>query len=254
MEEEIEYLKSNTTYGNALEKSWKNNKKSKDFEFEILLAHQCESNNLELSYEESVNPENEKTVDFATTLGDIKINIELVRVGLNKGIRALQESKNSGELTGYTLESDATNPDFQTATQAIKLQMGLLEKVHKFIEVSSTTINIICVDCTNFHVGRMDHDDVAVVMWGKPYNPFFGEHFNGERIKGILEDSYEKRGSDLFKTNISAVIFVPRLKHLPLNYAYMAINNRQAGDHIKLVLETIGQNNPFTEIKICRLP
>ncbi len=251
MKEAIELLKSKTQYGDALSNKLESSKNRPDIEFEILFAHQCESNDLQLSYEVSINPENDKTVDFSAELNSVQLNMELVRVGHNIEISALIKASTS---SGYTLTTDNKNPHFRPEAQDIKLQTSLLEKVEKFNEVSSRSINIICVDCSNVHVGRMDIDDVATVMWGKPYNPYFGARWEGERIKGMLEDNYDKRGADLFKSNISAVIFVTTLKYLPLNYAYIAFNNRLATDHVALVLETLKMNKAFTDIIRCPLP
>ncbi len=246
MNEAIELLKQKNNYERLVGK-WEKTR-NLDYGFEILFAHQCESNGLELTHETSANQSNEKTVDFSTIIDGITLNVELVRIGINKGIREL---KRSDELEGYILGSDDENPDFRTGAQIIKLQWGILEKVEKFATPDEKTINVICVDCTNVHAGMLDEHDVAIAMWGRPYDPIWVERWEGNRIQGILEADYSQRGSAQFETDISAVMFVRKLKSFPLNQAYVALNNLLGLKHRQLVIETLKKNSAFTNIAIC---
>lgn len=64
---------------------------SEELAFEILFAYQMEQVGDAVQYEVSVNANSQKTVDFQVTSNSINLNIELFRVGVNKGIKELQK-------------------------------------------------------------------------------------------------------------------------------------------------------------------
>ena len=218
-----------------------------DIGFELLFANQCESSGIELGYEKVVN-DTEKSIDFQANTGDFVVNFELYRVDLNEGIREL---KRKDELKGYRLESDAKEQHFRTAAQIIKLQWGLLEKVDKFKKPDNRTINLLCIDCTNVHAGMLDEHDVAITMWGKPYNSLWTEKWEGSKLLGILEDGYTQRGYKKFRECISAVVFIPKQKALLLNGGYVAINHLQSKEHREATITALKQLKGFESIRVC---
>lgn len=250
MEEAIKYLSAKDSKYSKLLSRYKENG-SEELAFEILFAYQMEQVGDAVQYEVSVNADSQKTVDFQVTANSINLNIELFRVGVNKGIKELQKQN---ELTGYVLSSDAKEEDFRTAAQIIKLQWGILEKVEKFGEPSESNVNIICIDCSNVHAGMLDCHDVAITMWGKPYASMWVERWDGERICGMLEDDYDQKRSDLLKSHISAVIFIPKLKWNPLNAAFVAFNNLLDHEHLDMALTALQAHSAFTDIGVCRRP
>ena len=218
-----------------------------DIAFELFFAHQCESNGVELGYEKIVN-DTEKSIDFQVQADEFTVNFELYRVDHNEGIREL---KRNDALAGYSIESDAKKPHFRTAAQIIKLQWGILEKVEKFKAPDNKTINILCIDCTNVHAGMLDEHDVAITMWGNPYNPFWQEKWEGKKLLGILEDGYKQRGFQKFRDCISAVIFVQKQKALLLNNAYIAINHMHPKEHREATISAVKLLKGFENIKLC---
>lgn len=246
MKEIINFLDNSGKHGQLLAK-W-HERKDDEIRFEVLFAYWCESRNLSLNYEASVNPDNDKTVDFNFITGNgITVNLELVRPDLNKGIK----DQLTGEvLQGYILTSNHPDPDFRTCAQQIKLQWALLEKVEKFPTYSEKTINIIVADCSNIHAGMFDHHDLCMAMYGHSYNPIWQEYWEGRKLIGMWEKGYNQRGSSEFCERISAVIFVPKQKVELLNDALTAINSLMSIKHRQLILDELKLFQSFIDVKV----
>lgn len=164
--EYLEQLRSQPGFSGLVER-WER-EENPDIGFEVVVAAELIGERISLNYEVSVNPENQKTVDFQFNFVDIGCNLELVRIGLNDTLASIRETC---ESSGFILASDNQNEDLRTAAQIIKLQWGMLEKVGKFPEATENSVYIIVVDCTNVHAGMFDCHDVAIAMFGRPYDP-----------------------------------------------------------------------------------
>jgi len=246
VEKIIEYLEYSGKYEQLLAKWYERN--DDEIRFEILFAFWCENRNLTLNYEIGVNSDNDKTVDFNfITNNGVFVNLELVRPGLNTGIR----NQLSGDvLQGYILTSNHHDPDFRTCAQQIKLQWALLEKVSKFPELSEKTINIIVVDCSNVHAGMFDHHDLGMAMYGYPSNPIWREYWEGKKLIGMWEEGYDQRNSQDFCERVSGVIFVPEQKVELLEEALIAINPLINKKYRKLILDELKTYKAFVDVKV----
>lgn len=222
---------------------------SPDISFELTVAAELLEEGIELQYEVNVNSDNDKSVDFQFQVSNKYCNLELVRIGLNETLASIRESC---ESAGFILTSDNDIEDFRTAAQVIKLQWGLLEKADKFPEASTTNVNVIAVDCTNVHGGMMDCHDVAITMFGRPYEAHWTEFWNGQRITGIWEDSYAQRGSAKFRSSVSAVIFFRIHRNGFNEEVYVAINPYLTEENTQATLEVLQSNSKFQSLRFCR--
>lgn len=246
MEEIIEFLEQSGKHEQLLAKWHERN--DDEIRFEVLFAYWCEDRGLSLNYEASVNPDNDKTVDFNfITNNDVTVNLELVRPDLNKGIR---DQLTGDVLQGYILTSNHQDPNFRTCAQQIKLQWALLEKVGKFPELSEKTINIIVVDCTNVHAGMFDHHDLRMTMYGYLGNPVWQEYWEGKKLIGMWEKGYSQRNSKDFCERISAVIFVPKQRVELLAEALTALNPLKCEAHRQLILDELKKYQAFIDVQV----
>jgi hypothetical protein len=246
MDEIVEYLEQSGKYEQLLA-NW-HQRNDDETRFEVLFAFWCESRGLTLNYEVSVNPDNDKTIDFNfITNNDVTINLELVRPDLNKGIK---DQLSGDVLQGYILTSNHQDPDFRTCAQQIKLQWALLEKVEKFPELSETTINIIVADCSNVHAGMFDRHDLEMAMYGYPGNPIWQEYWEGKKLIGMWENGYNQRGSEKFCERISAVFFVPKQTTELLEKALTALNPLNSKEHRRLIIDELKKYQAFVDVQV----
>jgi len=247
MEDVIQFLECTKKYNQLLSR-WRE-RQNEHIRFEVLFAFHCESNGLTLNYEVEANLENDKTVDFGfETDNGVNVNIELVRPDLNQALKA--QINSSGELQGYFLTSNDKDPNFRTCAQLIKLQWGLLEKVHKFSEINAKTINIIVVDCSNVHAGMFDRHDLEMAMYGRSSNPIWQEYWEGNKLLGMWEKGYNQRNSDIFCSRISTVFFVPKQSSNILKDAMAAINPLQTHDYRVQMFEVMKGCKAYINVKV----
>ncbi len=196
--------------------------------FEMVFAYWLEDSGIIPEYEKNVNPENNKSVDFAFLFHGVSYNLELVRVehsdAVMEHIQAQQAADSIFHSYELLISSDHNNPYFRTAAQLIRLQEKILEKVDKFGLPSNKVLSIIIVDCTNIHSGRIDDDDVRIIAFGLAMNPVWQEFWNGKRLKGLFEADFTARNSKELRKKISAIIFLSELKPGALKNSYFVVN------------------------------
>ena len=196
--------------------------------FEMVFAYWLEDAGITSGYEQRVNAENDKTVDFVATVHGLNYEMELVRIEHSDELMKNLETQKAAEdflpIYGLLLSSDHENEYFQTAAQLIRLQEKILEKVDKFGEPSDNTLALIVVDCSNIHLGMLDDDDVRMTAYGKPRQREFQEYFRGLRVKGLFEEDFKPRQADSLRRKISAVVFVTELKPGALEESLVAVN------------------------------
>ncbi|MBI5042153.1 MAG: hypothetical protein HZB57_13410 [Gammaproteobacteria bacterium] len=221
------YLQGLGRYSALLERYIKN-PKDRSIWFEMVFAYWLEDAGITPSYEQRVNTENDKTVDFVASMEGWNYQMELVRIEHSDEIMKDLEAQKAGDdflpIIGLLLSSDHENEYFQTAAQLIRLQEKALEKVDKFGEPSENTLALIVVDCSNIHSGMLDSDDVRMTAYGKPKQREFQEYFRGLRLKGLFEEDYKVRQAESLRRKICAVVFVTELKPEALQESFVAIN------------------------------
>ena len=221
------YLESFGRYGALLERYIKD-PKDRSIWFEMVFAYWLEDAGITPSYEQRVNAENDKTVDFVATVKGWNYEMELVRVEHSEEIMKDLEVQKAADdflpIYDLLLSSDHKNKYFQTAAQLIRLQEKVLEKVDKFGEPSENTLALIVVDCSNIHSGMLDDDDVRMTAYGKPRQREYQEYFRGLRLKGLFEEDFKVRQAEPLRRKISAVVFVKELKPGALDESFVAVN------------------------------
>lgn len=212
----------------ALLERYASNPHDRSIWFEMVFAYWLEDAGITPAYEQSVNTENEKTVDFVATVEGVTYQMELVRIEhsdeIMQDLEAQMATDEVAPIYGLLLSSDHDNEYFQTAAQLIRLQEKVLEKVEKFGEPSDNTLALVVVDCSNIHAGMLDDDDVRITAYGKPRQPEFQEYFRGIRINGFFEEHFAARHADALRRKVAAVIFVTELKPGALDEILVAVN------------------------------
>jgi hypothetical protein len=209
--------------------------------FEALFAFTLEKHGISLDYEVNVNPDNSTTVDFVfQKKTGKKLCFELASPERSTELKKENEphpTEVAGLITFNTLlRSNHENPYLRPEAQTIRAQEKLLEKVCKFPPPSNNVFSIIVMDCTSFHEGHFDDEDARMVMFGKTNADWFQEYWDGERLKGLLEQILQKRESEEFRRKISAVIFVRERRIGFLYQSYLVINSLRSKRH-RLQLE-----------------
>ena len=204
--------------------------------FEALFADAFESEGIPLEYEVKVSPANNSRVDFRyQDEANELLCFELVSPEMSDRLKEEYERVQTGVEgpTGYgaTLSSSNDDPFLRPEAQTIRLQEKLLEKVYKFPEPHEKTFSIIAVNCSSFHFGHLDDEDCRMAMYGKTRNPALQEHWEGDRVEGLLEETYSRRGAPSFRSKITAVIFVPTIFPHLLNGASVVLNPHRSGHH-----------------------
>jgi hypothetical protein len=194
----------------------------------MVFAYWLEDSGVPLEDEKHVNPESDKSVDFATSLDGLSYHIELVRVEhSDKVMHHIDTQAASNELFPtylLLLSSDHKNEYFRTAAQLIRLQEKILEKVGKFAEPSLHTLSVIVVDCTNIHAGMLDAEDIRIAAYGKARNPVWQEYWSGSRLMGLFEPNYRARNAEELRRKVAAIVFISELKPGVLDKSYFAVN------------------------------
>jgi hypothetical protein len=134
------------------------------------------------------------------------------------------------------------------------MQEKLLEKVEQLPIQSNEIFSFLVVDCSNFHFGHIDDEDCRMVMWGKTITPEFQESWVGNRIQGLLEESYNRRNANIFRERITGVIFVPEIKLNPLDGAYLALNNLRLKKHLDILFNMFEGKETFRSLRVLHLP
>jgi len=234
----------------ALREQYINHPKDRSIWFEMVFAHWLEEAGISPRYEQRVNFENQKTVDFVTTMNGLNYQMELVRIEHSEEImKDLKEQQASSPIYGLLLNSDHSNEFYQPAAQLIRLQEKVLEKVDKFGEPSDKSLALIVVDCSNIHSGMLDDEDVRITAYGRAMQQLFQDYFRGQRLKGLFEKDYMARQAQSLRRKISAIVFVRALKPEALEESFVAVN--PARD----VIELIKQLPIFGDIRnVCPAP
>lgn len=180
----------------------------------MIFAYWLEDSGISLEYEKCVNPKNDKSIDFYALINRLSYYVELVRVENSDEVtHCIEEQKMSNESSqSLIFRSDHENKYFRTASQLIRLQEKILEKIDKFGEPSEQVISIIVVDCTNINLGMLDHEDIRIVTYGKACKRAFQEYWGEFRLKGLFESSYTARNAESLRKKIAVIIFIPELK------------------------------------------
>lgn len=118
------YLEGLGRYGALLER-YTNDPEDRSVWFEMVFAYWLEDAGVTPSYEQRVNADNDKTVDFVATVNGLSYQMELVRVEHSEEIMKDLEAQNAADdflqIYGLLLSSDHKNEYFQTAAQLIRL-------------------------------------------------------------------------------------------------------------------------------------
>lgn len=240
------YLEGLRRY-DSLRERYINHPKDRSIWFEMVFAYWLEEAGISPRYEQRVNVENYKTVDFVTTMNGLNYQMELVRIEHSEEImKDLEEERASNPIYGLLLSSDHSNEFYQTAAQLIRLQEKVLEKVDKFGEPSNNTLALIVVDCSNIHSGMLDDEDVRIMAYGRAMQQLYQEYFRGQRLKGLFEEDYMARQAESLRRKISAVVLIRALKPEVLEESFVAVN--PARD----VVEMIKQLPVFGDIRNVR--
>jgi hypothetical protein len=221
------YLEGLGRYSALLERYIKD-PKDRSIWFEMVFAYWLGDAGITPRYEQSVNAENDKTVDFVATVKGWTYQMELVRVEhsdeIMKDLEAQKAADDFLPIYGLLLSSDHKNEYFQTAAQLIRLQEKVLEKVDKFGKPTENTLALICVDCSNIHSGMLDDDDVRMTAYGKPRQREYQEYFSSLRLKGLFEEDFKARQAEPLRRKVSAVVFITELKPGALGESFLAVN------------------------------
>lgn len=222
-----DYLEVLGRYG-ALLQRYINDPNDRSIWFEMAFAYWLEEGGIKPSYEQRVNTENERTVDFVVNAEGWAYHMELVRIEhseeITKHIEAQKAAEDFLPIYSLLLSSDKENEYFQTAAQLIRLQEKVLEKVDKFSTSSEETIALIVVDCSNINSGMLDDEDVRMTAYGKSRQPEYQEFFKGLQLNGLFEENYERRNAELLRSRVSGIVFIANLEPGALEGSFVAVN------------------------------
>jgi hypothetical protein len=208
------------------------------FLFELLFANTLETNGVELSYEVSIRPNTNTSVDFVHDDKDeTRLCFELVSPEMSNRLK-LESTPIKTEIEGVPtwsvlLESGHENAHLRPHAQTIRMQEKLLEKVVKFPEPTEGIFSIIVVDCSAFHFAHFDAEDCRMVLFGRTQNPNFQEYWNGRPIIGILNPDNNSRGAKEFRERITAVVFIPEKDIQLLDNAFLLLNVSRSESHLR---------------------
>ncbi len=208
------------------------------FLFELQFANILESNGVELSYEVTIRPGTNSSVDFVHDDSDgTRLCFELLSPEMSNQLK-LEAAPVETEIEGVSiwsvaLEGGHENPHLRPQAQTIRMQEKLLEKVGKFSEPADGIFSTIVVDCSAFHFGHFDAEDCRMVLFGRTQNHYLQEYWNGKPIMGIFNPANNNRGAKEFRERITAVIFVPE-KDIELHdEAFLILNEARSRSHLE---------------------
>lgn len=224
--------------------------------FELLFAYWLEKAGYDLQYEVNVNPENNYTVDFYLGNDGSEFFFELLRIENMKEIQEhiSQQQQQDEPFRSYELSlgSDEENTHFTTAAQTIRLQEKLLEKATKFPPIKNNRYFFIVVDCSTVHLGHIDDDDIRIAMFGRPRNPVNQEHFQGNRVKGMYESDFNKKGIVEFRERVGCIIFLRELKPGGLSGSYAVGNPYMEQDYLEKMGREAIKIGPLEGIRLIK--
>ena len=229
------------------------------FVFEALFVNAFLKNGLSLAYEKNLPESGNSTPDFMYESEDgKKCCFELIRPEMSEELKIECEPESTDVEGIYTWEAllDGRHPQQHLRPEAltIRMQEKLLEKVEQLPSQSNEIFSFVVIDCSNFHFGHIDDEDCRMVMWGKTITPEFQEYWEGNRIQGLLEESYDRRNASIFRERITGVIFVPEIKLNPLESAYLALNNLRSKEHLDMLFKIIKGKKTFDTFRVIHLP
>lgn len=226
----IPFLESLGRYNTLITRFTK--QKTKGYAFELYFAYAMEKGGTTLDYEQKANASGKKRVDFHHGRNGSHIWFELVSPFMNDVLKndIKQQLKNteSDGISYYqiALSSRNTDPNHHPDAQLIRLQQIILEKSAKFSEPSSNTFNVIVVDCSDIFLHKIDADDFRNITYGYASDPWYQAYFDGERVKGLLEEGFDRRGATGLQSKLSALICLGEIPADLFNqkHAYITCN------------------------------
>jgi hypothetical protein len=231
------------------------------FIFEALFAYALERHEISPDYEVNVTPHNNSTIDFVyAEAGGNKLCFELLSPDMSDELRE-QCIPTATEIEGISkwevlLEGSHPNPYLRPEALTIRMQEKLLEKIDKFPDPSDDIFSVISINCESFHFGRFDGEDARMVMYGRTVNSIFQEFWDGEPIKGLLDDSLIRRGSREFRERISAAIFIPNID-APSNIldgSILILNHRRSRSHLRSLINELKKWEVFKKLRMSAIP
>jgi hypothetical protein len=255
----VDFLKGFGKFNSIVDKIEKTRPLPLSFVFEALFAYAFERNGLTLDYEKKLPESGSSTPDFLYRSEDGKsCCFELIRPEMSEELKIECEPE-ATEVDGvYTwkalLHGSHQQQHLRPEALTIRMQEKLLEKVGQLPSQSNEIFSFLVVDCSNFHFGHIDDEDCRMVMWGKTITPEFQESWVGNRIQGLLEESYNRRNANIFRERITGVIFVPEIKLNPLDGAYLALNNLRLKKHLDILFNMFEGKETFRSLRVLHLP
>lgn len=255
LEKIIPYLKGLGQYTSLINKIESSNNKLTSYIFEALFAYTLESNGMQLAYEVNISSNN-STVDFVyTEASNNTICFELLSPEMSDELKRECTLKET-DINGYKihkyeilLEGSHWNAYFRPQAQTIRIQEKLLEKVDKFPSPSDNIFSVIVIDCTNFHFGHFDGEDCSMVIYGRTREPLLQEFWGCEPIKGLLDNTYNRRGAKEFRERVSSVIFIPEKSFELFNKAFIVLNNHRSKIHLETFHQKLTKQSVFSKLK-----
>ncbi len=217
--------------------------------FEAVFAYQLSQVGFEPEYEAPFANGNAKTVDFLVENNGVATFFELLRVDESEAVGDLMQPDEEGFFE-VKLSSDHPKKHLRPAAQDVRMQEKLCDKVDKFTEDDSK-VAVLVVDCSTYHLGMMDGDDIRSVMSGVPKSPSSVQSLDGKApVVGLLDPNCPSQKSEDFRKRISAVVFVPNLGSECLKGATVALNVCRSTDHQKLIMKELKQNAIFSDMHL----
>jgi hypothetical protein len=229
--------------------------KTDGYAFELYFAYSMEKEGIKLQYEKRANTKQNMTVDFYCAHKGNQLWFELVSPDKNETIKndIEQQHKNTKEngisYHDILIQSRAEDIHYDHAAQLIRLQEKILKKVEKFTHPTDNIFNIIMVDCSQY-IGRFDDEDFRNLVYGYAKNHIWQEHINGQRMLGLLENSFNKRNSQELKNKMSAIICINQLTTnlFSNNNAYISCNPLLGSEYYHKAIAALKSINPLRTI------
>jgi len=183
--------------------------KIKSFFFEIRFAYSMFSSGLQFEHE-FLTGEMKKSVDFKIYENKTKSNFLVELASMRDSVRIKEEIKQNCGINLTYLNSD--KEDSAKIKEAHRVQNIILEKSHKFPEISKGNYHIIIVDMRGFQGGSCDKEDCHHLAYGGKqlsdlYKiPYIDADGKSRLLKGIFED-HSYRFQEV-KEKIHAVGFI----------------------------------------------